>query len=533
MHYSLIIEGSPNNGTFQWINPYKFKNPFITSMSVLFKPTQGQAMFNNVDQVNVANQMKAIEAKVNETNKQNAQILAGSSGQEVNPIKVEAKVEPMVGTSASEFVKSVNKANNELIKQEQMVNEYHASYTTDDKERKLFEDINNELQRMRSVRYVHGPSAVPNTNGRRLGLDRDDLMRGRYHTRYGIEEDDFFDNRPRGPQPGLQAIFARRAEALAHPPAETVQEPVGNVQRGARRRTFGPPTPIQFDGSHVIVDNARLHEMREHVKRVTKAAPLSYDQYKEYLRRLNLYEYFDENGECEYFYHRFQILSNEFPENIRISNEISPGIPEGFDDNMKNTINVAISLYLFKPVISASKEPLYECRNNFLTLLALLNENEYLTEEYELYERDIFIDVVRIGKLMEEYEKGTKSPVHSFFVKLSKSEFVKWEIESLNELFNTFDEIDDYIKQFEQIEDNQGTERYREFLHSIALTALSLFGPDEHSSQYQFDDRWEDEHAGWSRSDQSLSDQSPSDGMDSSAQSQYYHDYVEAWEDDD
>ena len=53
MHYSIIVQGSPNNGTFQWINPYKFKNPFITSMSVLFKPTQGQAMFNNVDSMNV------------------------------------------------------------------------------------------------------------------------------------------------------------------------------------------------------------------------------------------------------------------------------------------------------------------------------------------------------------------------------------------------------------------------------------------------------------------------------------------------
>ena len=53
MHYSIIVQGSPTNGTFQWINPYKFKNPFITSMSVLFKPTQGAAMFNNVDQVNV------------------------------------------------------------------------------------------------------------------------------------------------------------------------------------------------------------------------------------------------------------------------------------------------------------------------------------------------------------------------------------------------------------------------------------------------------------------------------------------------
>ena len=32
---------------------YKFKNPFITSMSLLFKPIQGAAMFNIMDQVNM------------------------------------------------------------------------------------------------------------------------------------------------------------------------------------------------------------------------------------------------------------------------------------------------------------------------------------------------------------------------------------------------------------------------------------------------------------------------------------------------
>ena len=53
IHYSIIIQGSPTNGAFQWINHYNFNNPFIISMNVLFKPTQGQAMFNNVDSVNV------------------------------------------------------------------------------------------------------------------------------------------------------------------------------------------------------------------------------------------------------------------------------------------------------------------------------------------------------------------------------------------------------------------------------------------------------------------------------------------------
>ena len=32
IHYSMLIQGSPSNGTFSWINPYKYRNPFITFM---------------------------------------------------------------------------------------------------------------------------------------------------------------------------------------------------------------------------------------------------------------------------------------------------------------------------------------------------------------------------------------------------------------------------------------------------------------------------------------------------------------------
>ena len=53
MHYSKLIQGSPSNGTFTWINPYKYKNPYITSMTVLFRPKEFQAVFNNVDTTNV------------------------------------------------------------------------------------------------------------------------------------------------------------------------------------------------------------------------------------------------------------------------------------------------------------------------------------------------------------------------------------------------------------------------------------------------------------------------------------------------
>ena len=51
MHYSMLTQGSPIQGTFEWINPYKYRNPYITSITVLFRPYQ--VMFNNVNSINV------------------------------------------------------------------------------------------------------------------------------------------------------------------------------------------------------------------------------------------------------------------------------------------------------------------------------------------------------------------------------------------------------------------------------------------------------------------------------------------------
>ena len=51
MHYSMLIQGSPTNGAFTWINPYKYQNPTITSITVRFRPNH--FMFNNVDTTNV------------------------------------------------------------------------------------------------------------------------------------------------------------------------------------------------------------------------------------------------------------------------------------------------------------------------------------------------------------------------------------------------------------------------------------------------------------------------------------------------
>ena len=51
MHHSMLIQGLLTNGTFERINPYKHRNPTITSITSLFTSKIG--IFNNVDFTNV------------------------------------------------------------------------------------------------------------------------------------------------------------------------------------------------------------------------------------------------------------------------------------------------------------------------------------------------------------------------------------------------------------------------------------------------------------------------------------------------
>ena len=47
----MLIQGLLTNGTFERINPYKYRNYTITSITVLFTPNKG--IFNNEDYTNV------------------------------------------------------------------------------------------------------------------------------------------------------------------------------------------------------------------------------------------------------------------------------------------------------------------------------------------------------------------------------------------------------------------------------------------------------------------------------------------------
>ena len=51
MPYMRDIQGSPTNGTFTWINPHKYRNPTITSITILF--FLYLLKFNNVNSTSV------------------------------------------------------------------------------------------------------------------------------------------------------------------------------------------------------------------------------------------------------------------------------------------------------------------------------------------------------------------------------------------------------------------------------------------------------------------------------------------------
>ena len=57
MHYSIIIQGEAPNGSFTWSRGnYRFKNPYITMMKVLFTPNG--AAFTNIDTQNIVTNSK-------------------------------------------------------------------------------------------------------------------------------------------------------------------------------------------------------------------------------------------------------------------------------------------------------------------------------------------------------------------------------------------------------------------------------------------------------------------------------------------
>ena len=58
----MLIQGLPTNDTFTWINPYKYRKTYITSITILFRLTH--LKFNNVDTTNMVTNTNSEERTI-------------------------------------------------------------------------------------------------------------------------------------------------------------------------------------------------------------------------------------------------------------------------------------------------------------------------------------------------------------------------------------------------------------------------------------------------------------------------------------
>ena len=114
MHYSMLIQGSHTNGTFEWINPYKFQDPYNTSMTALFLPPQDessirpQAMFNNVDTTNIVMNSGGEEVTISPDYYTLSEIIAILNTMTNNSFSISTMIQVMVVFGSSLHILSIS-----------------------------------------------------------------------------------------------------------------------------------------------------------------------------------------------------------------------------------------------------------------------------------------------------------------------------------------------------------------------------------------------------------------------------------------
>mgnify|MGYP000637610573 CR=1 FL=1 len=129
------------------------------------------------DKMDIINRWNAIVNKVNETNERNAQFLSSSSGQKVNPIKVEGKVESTPGARPSEFMENVVTAYDNVKEEQEIGNDYYKSFSNPKDAQKL-EEKNKSLERSKGVRLgleEDEPTRRQEQRGSTLGKDENSI----------------------------------------------------------------------------------------------------------------------------------------------------------------------------------------------------------------------------------------------------------------------------------------------------------------------------------------------------------------------
>ena len=388
------------------------------------------------DKMDIINQFNAIVNKVNEVNKRNAQFLSSSSGQKVNPIKVEGKVESTPGARPSEFMENVVTAYDNVKEEQEIGNDYYKSFSNPKDAQKL-EEKNKSLERSKGVHF---------------GLEKDEprsnlpnitIPQRREGTRYGLN---------------VEGSDLRKLIKPNRAPPHVPTVPTVPTQGFS----YTPPQ------KHVIKDNTAGEEIQEQERyrmidfspedfaRVEKEAekypdpPKKYEDYKQFLDDHNLKDYNDgKTDECKYFYYWYRILSgNELPENMKYGDDYT-NFKSYFSSGEKETINVLFSLYQMtyqgyyqKAYQSLIFQEVINYRNWYAFLILLMaTRNHLLTDDFrsDVKFGDLFYTFMNSSDLNEMFfekvlKKGKKLRGYKEVIKTieKQSSFMgPWEYKNL------------------------------------------------------------------------------------------------------
>ena len=461
------------------------------------------------DKMDIINRWNAIVNKVNEVNKRNAQFLSSSSGQKVNPIKVEGKVESTPGARPSEFMENVVTAYDNVKEEQEIGNDYYKSFSNPKDAQKL-EEKNKSLQRSKGVRLSleeDEPTAVPNESRRNtFTIDENSIPNippislpssksqsrsfrlnsdGISHSSQPTHGLSIGAQQPAAPPrknrqsrrigQSKRIILPDLSQIGSNTAGEEIQEKestgVHDITSVPKNDLNGDPlfegdftSSIEEKGVYdaISIPPERMVEMRNRVSYevpVSKNAPSSYEEYRNYLLDKKFYEYIggaseEDDGECDYFYYRYQILSSRLPDDIDyLGKRIDVSFPDSFLEDYLDELNILISLFIFKEDYSAYDEPLRLYRNCLLALIYLIWINSG-----GQFKSNVSIPY---GKMLQEFEKGRHSPLKDFFKNLVERKFDHSNINSI-------------VQRFEKVEEIKGSELYISLFNTLVGNLLVI-----------------------------------------------------------
>ena len=408
------------------------------------------------DKMDIINQFNALLSKLNEVNKRNAQFLSSSSGQKVNPIKVEAKVESTPGARPSEFMENVVTAYDNVKEEQEIGNDYYKSFSNPKDAQKL-EEKNKSLERSKGVHLgleEDEPTRRQEQRGSTLGKDENSIpqsnlpnistpqkQEGKRYTINAEGADLRKLIRPTRAPPNVPTV-PRQGFSYTPP-----QKPVN------KDNTAGEEIQEKVKYNVINISPDKLGIVKQEAEKYPKPSK-TYEDYRQFVLNHELHEYVstsgdDENddGECDYFYSWYRILSgNELPES-GFYGEVYTDLKSYFSPKEKEDINVLLSLYQSTYESNTSEsidfQKMIENRNSYALLILLMAIRDRLLDN--LFRRDVnfgdlFYTFINSLELSESFfepvlEKGKKKRGYKGVIEKIEKESLFLASEKYKDLF--------------------------------------------------------------------------------------------------